>query len=159
MLLEGKVGLVLGIANKRSLAWGIAQAVSREGARLAVTYQGERLEENVRELAAGLRDPVILPCDVSRDEDIDALVESVRKELGGLDFVVHAVAYALREELDGEFLNTSRDGYRVAHAIASYSLTAVARRAVPPMEGRPGHIGPPPDPGRAAVVPHFNAMG
>jgi len=74
MLLEGKVGLVLGIANKRSLAWGIAQAVSREGARLAVTYQGERLEENVRELAAGLRDPVILPCDVGRDEDIEVLM-------------------------------------------------------------------------------------
>src|SRR5437762_6264090 len=112
MLLSGKRGLVLGIANKRSIAWGIAQAVSREGARLAVTYQGERLEENVRELAQGLEDPLILPCDVARDEDIDALMDGVKKELGGLDFVVHAVAYALREELDGEFLNTSREGYR-----------------------------------------------
>src|SRR6267143_3437494 len=101
MLLEGKHGLILGIANKRSRAWGIAQAVSREGARLAVTYQGERLEENVRELAAGLRDPVILPCDVSRDEDIDVLMQGVQKDLGGLDVVVHALADAVRGERDG----------------------------------------------------------
>ena len=159
MLLEGKVGLVLGIANKRSLAWGIAQSVSREGARLAVTYQGDRLEENVRELAAGLRDPVILPCDVSRDEDIDALMEGVRKELGGLDFVVHAVAYALREELDGEFLNTSREGYRVAQDISAYSLTALSRRAAPLMEGRTGSIVTLTYLGGERVVPHYNVMG
>jgi len=159
MLLEGKVGLVLGIANKRSIAWGIAQAVSREGARLAVNYQGERLEENVRELAAALRDPLILPCDVSRDEDIDALMEGVRKELGGLDFVVHAVAFALREELDGEFLNTSREGYRVAQDISSYSLTAVARRAAPLMEGRSGSIVTLTYLGGERVVPHYNVMG
>jgi enoyl-[acyl-carrier protein] reductase I len=159
MLLEGKTGLVLGIANKRSLAWGIAQSVSREGARLAVTYQGERLEENVRELAAGLRDPVILPCDVSRDEDIDVLMEGVKKELGGLDFVIHAVAYALREELDGEFLNTSREGYRLAQDISAYSLTAVARRAAPLMEGRGGSIVTLTYLGGERVVPHYNVMG
>jgi enoyl-[acyl-carrier protein] reductase I len=159
MLLEGKNGLVLGIANKRSLAWGITQAVSREGARLAVTYQGERLEENVRELAAALKDPVILPCDVSRDEDIDTLMEGVKKELGGLDFVVHAVAYALREELDGEFLNTSREGYRLAQDISAYSLTAVARRAVPLMEGRGGSIVTLTYLGGERVVPHYNVMG
>jgi enoyl-[acyl-carrier protein] reductase I len=159
MLLEGKTGLVLGIANKRSLAWGIAQSVTREGARLAVTYQGERLEENVRELAAGLRDPVILPCDVSRDEDIDVLMEGVKKELGGLDFVVHAVAYALREELDGEFLNTSREGYRLAQDISAYSLTAVARRAAPLMEGRGGSIVTLTYLGGERVVPHYNVMG
>jgi enoyl-[acyl-carrier protein] reductase I len=159
MLLEGKVGLVLGIANKRSLAWGIAQAVAREGARLAVTYQGERLEENVRELAAGLKDPVILPCDVSRDEDIDALMQGVQKELGGLDFAVHAVAYALREELDGEFLNTSREGYRVAQDISSYSLTALARRSAPLMEGRAGSIVTLTYLGGERVVPHYNVMG
>jgi len=159
MLLEGKTGLVLGIANKRSIAWGIAQAVSREGARLAVNYQGERLEENVRELAAGLRDPLILPCDVSRDDDIDALMDGVKKELGGLDFVVHAVAYALREELDGEFLNTSREGYRMAQDISSYSLTAVARRAVPLLEGRAGSIVTLTYLGGERVVPHYNVMG
>jgi enoyl-[acyl-carrier protein] reductase I len=138
MLLEGKTGLILGIANKRSLAWGIAQSVAREGARLAVTYQGERLEENVRDLAKGLDRPVILPCDVSKDEDLEALAASVKNELGGLDFVVHAVAYALREELDGEFLNTSREGYRLAQDISAYSLTALVRRTAPLMEGRGG---------------------
>jgi enoyl-[acyl-carrier protein] reductase I len=160
MLLEGKHGLVLGIANKRSIAWGIAQAASREGARLAVTYQGERLEENVRELAQGLKDPVILPCDVSKDEDLDALAASVGREFGGLDFVVHAVAYALREELDGEFLNTSRDGYRVAQDISAYSLTALTRRMAPLMESRGGgsvvtlsYLG------GERVVPHYNVMG
>jgi enoyl-[acyl-carrier protein] reductase I len=159
MLLEGKTGLVLGIANKRSLAWGITQAVSREGARVAVTYQGERLEENVRELAAGLKDPVILPCDVSRDEDLDALADSVKRELGGLDFVVHAVAYALREELDGQFLDTSRDGYRIAQEISSYSFTALARRAAPLMEGRAGSMVTLSYIGGERVVPHYNVMG
>ena len=129
MLLEGKHGLVLGIANKRSIAWGIAQAAQREGARLAVTYQGERLLENVRELAGQLRDPLILPCDVTKDSELEALAQSLKREFGSLDFVVHAVAYALREELDGEFVNTSREGYRVAQDVSSYSLTALARAA------------------------------
>jgi len=133
MLLEGKNGLILGIANKRSIAWGIAKAAHREGARLAVTFQGERLEENVRELAADLRDPLILPCDVTKDEDLDALAASVKQGMGGLDFVVHAVAFAMREELDGEFVNTSREGYRLAQDISSYSLTALARRTAPLM--------------------------
>jgi enoyl-[acyl-carrier protein] reductase I len=159
MLLEGKTGLILGIANKRSLAWGIAQSVAREGARLAVTYQGERLEENVRELAAGLDRPVILPCDVSKDEDLETLAASVKSELGGLDFVVHAVAYALREELDGEFLNTSREGYRVAQDISSYSLTALVRRTAPLMEGRGGSVVTMSYLGGERVVPHYNVMG
>jgi len=160
MLLEGKHGLILGIANKRSIAWGIAQAVSREGARLAVTYQGERLEENVRELAQGLNEPVILPCDVSKDEDLDTLAGEVRKSLGGLDFVVHAVAFALREELDGDYMSTSREGYRVAQDISAYSLTAVTKRMVPLMEGRGGgsvvtltYLG------GERVEPHYNVMG
>ena len=160
MLLDGKQGLILGVANKRSLAWGIAQSVAREGARLALTYQGERLEENVRELAESLKDPLLLPCDVTRDEDIDALAARVQAEFGGLDFVVHAVAYALREELDGAFLNTSRDGYRLAQDISSYSLTAVARRTAPLMEARGGgsivtlsYVG------GERVVPHYNVMG
>jgi len=97
-MLEGKRGLVLGVANKRSIAWGIAQAVAGAGARLALTYQGERLEENVRELAASLKDPLILPCDVSKDEDLARLAAEVGREFGQLDFVVHAVAFALREE-------------------------------------------------------------
>lgn len=159
MLLENKLGLVLGIANKRSIAWGIAQAVAREGARLAVTYQGERLEENVRELARGLKDPLILPCDVSKDEDLDALAASVRQEFGGLDFVVHAVAYALREELDGAFVNTSRDGYRIAQEVSAYSLTALTRRVAPLMESRGGSIVTLTYLGGERVVPHYNVMG
>jgi enoyl-[acyl-carrier protein] reductase I len=158
VILEGKKGLILGVANKRSIAWGIAKAAAREGARLALTYQGERLEENVRELAAELKEPVILPCDVTRDEDLDALAASVRQELGGLDFVVHAVAFALREELDGEFMNTSREGYRVAQDISSYSLTALARRAAPLMDGG-GSIVTLSYLGGERVVPHYNVMG
>ncbi len=158
MLLDGKRGLILGIANKRSIAWGIAQAVSREGARLAITYQGERLKENVDELAGGLKAPVILPCDVSKDGDLDALAASVKTSLGGLDFVVHAVAYALREELDGEFLNTSREGYRIAQDISSYSLTALAKRMAPLMENG-GSVVTLSYLGGERVVPHYNVMG
>jgi enoyl-[acyl-carrier protein] reductase I len=160
MLLEGKRGLILGVANKRSIAWGIAQSVAREGAQLALTYQGERLKENVEDLAQGLDKPLLLPCDVTRDEDLDAMGESLRKEWGGLDFVVHSVAYALREELDGEFANTSREGYRIAQDISSYSLTALCRRTVPLMQERGGgsvvalsYLG------GERVVPHYNVMG
>jgi enoyl-[acyl-carrier protein] reductase I len=159
MLLEGKHGLVLGVANKRSIAWGIAQAVHREGARLAVTYQGERLEKNVRQLAEGLQNPLLLPCDVSRDEDLEAVAERVGNEFGGLDFVVHAVAFALREELDGEFVGTSREGYRIAQDISSYSLTALARETVPLMDGRGGSIVTLSYLGGERVVPHYNVMG
>jgi enoyl-[acyl-carrier protein] reductase I len=159
MLLEGKHGVILGVANKRSLAWAITKAVAREGARVALTYQGERLEENVRELAQELKDPVIVPCDVTRDEDLDALGDSLRSEFGQLDFVVHAVAYALREELDGEFLNTSREGYRLAQDVSSYSLTALARRMAPLMEGRSGSVVTLTYLGGERVVPHYNVMG
>jgi enoyl-[acyl-carrier protein] reductase I len=158
MLLEGKRGLVLGIANKRSIAWGIAQAAQREGARLAVTYQGERLLENVQELAQQLRDPLVLPCDVAKDADLVALADAVKAEFGSLDFVVHAVAFALREELDGDFVNTSREGYRIAQDISSYSLTALARVTAPLMpEG--GSIVTLSYLGGERVVPHYNVMG
>jgi enoyl-[acyl-carrier protein] reductase I len=159
MLLEGKRGLVLGIANKRSLAWGIAQAAAREGARLAVTYQGERLRENVQELAAQLGEALVLPCDVARDEDLASLAASVKDAFGALDFVVHAVAFALREELDGEFLNTSREGYRIAQDVSSYSLTALARATAPLMEGHGGSIVTLSYLGGERVVPHYNVMG
>jgi enoyl-[acyl-carrier protein] reductase I len=159
LLLEGKKGLILGVANKRSIAWGIAQAVSREGARLALTYQGERLERNVRKLAPELGDPLLLPCDVTSDDQLDAVAKSLSEEFGGLDFVVHAVAYALREELDGEFLATSREGYRMAQDISSYSLTALARRVVPLMEGRDGSLVTLSYLGGERVVPRYNVMG
>ncbi len=159
MLLEGKLGLIVGIANRRSLAWGIAQSLAREGARLAVTYQGERLERNVRELAKDLRDPLILPCDVTRDEEMDALSKSLEKEFGKLDFMVHAVAFALREELVGNFVDTSRDGYKIAQDISSYSLTALSKRCVPLFEGEGGSIVTLSYLGGARVIPHYNVMG
>jgi len=159
MLLEGKRGLIVGIANKRSLAWGIAKSVAREGARLAVTYQGERLERNVRKLAEELDEPVIAPLDVTSDDEMDAVAEIVRERMGGLDFLVHGVAFALREELDGEFIDTSREGYRVAQDISSYSLTALARRAVPLMGESGGSIVTLTYLGGERVVPNYNVMG
>ena len=158
MLLSGKRGLVVGVANKRSLAWGIAQSAAREGARLALTYQGERLEENVRKLAAELDSPVILPLDVTKDDELDALVPALQEQLGGLDFAVHAVAFALREELDGEFVQTSREGYRIAHDVSSYSLTALTRRVAPLMSGG-GSILTLTYLGGERVVPNYNVMG
>jgi enoyl-[acyl-carrier protein] reductase I len=159
MLLEGKTGLILGVANKRSLAWAIAQAVAREGARLALTFQGERLEQNVRELATELDRALILPCDVTRDEDLDSVALAIKGELGALDFVVHAVAFALREELDGRFVDTSRAGYHLAQDISSYSLVALARRVAPLMEGRDGSIVTLSYLGGERVVPNYNVMG
>ena len=136
--LAEKYGLIVGVANKRSIAWAIAQAASAAGARLAVTYQGERLEENVRELTAALTDPLILPCDVADDAQIDQLFATIDKEFGGLDFVVHGAAYARKEELTSPFVDTSREGFRMALDISAYSLIALARGALPLMERRGG---------------------
>ena len=159
MLLDGKTGIVFGVANKRSLAWAIARRAGEEGARIALTYQGERLEENARELAAVLKDPLILPCDVTRDEDIAAVFAAVKKEFGALDFVVHGIGYALREELEGDYLNTSREGYRIAQDVSVYSLTAIAREAAPLMEERGGSIITLTYFGGERVIPGYNVMG
>jgi enoyl-[acyl-carrier protein] reductase I len=136
--LSGKHGLVVGVANKRSISWAIADAASRAGARLAVTYQGERLEENVRELAAGLTDPLVTPCDVSDDDQIAAVFAKIEQEFGGLDFLVHGAAFAPREELSAPFLQTSRAGFRTSLDISAYSLIALSRGAAPLMERRGG---------------------
>jgi enoyl-[acyl-carrier protein] reductase I len=136
--LSGKVGLVVGVANKRSLAWAIAQAAALEGASLALTYQGERLEENVRELAASLANPLVVPCDVTSDDQIDAVFAAIERQHGGLDFVVHAAAFAERDDLSRPFSETSRDGFRKALDVSAYSLIALARRAAPLMEKRGG---------------------
>jgi enoyl-[acyl-carrier protein] reductase I len=134
----GKTGLIVGVANKRSIAWAIAQALSQRGARLAVTYQGERLEENVRELCASLTDPVILPLDVTSDEQIARTFEELDRAFGGLDFLVHGAAFAPREELAAPFVETTRAGFATALDISAYSLIALARGAVPLMEKRGG---------------------
>jgi enoyl-[acyl-carrier protein] reductase I len=134
----GKTGLVVGVANKRSIAWGIAQTVAGRGARLAVTYQGERLEENVRELCETLVDPLILPLDVTSDDQIAQVFESVDTAFGGLDFVVHGAAFAPRAELTSPFVETSREGFRLSLDVSAYSLIALARGAAPLMEKRGG---------------------
>jgi enoyl-[acyl-carrier protein] reductase I len=136
--LSGKTGLIVGVANKRSIAWAIADAASKAGARLAVTYQGERLEENVRELSEGLTNPLILPCDVTSDEQIAKVFEAIDREFGGLDFLVHGAAYAPREELAAGFAQTSREGFRLTLDISAYSLIALSRGALPLMEKRGG---------------------
>jgi enoyl-[acyl-carrier protein] reductase I len=136
--LSGKTGLVVGVANKRSIAWAIAQAAADAGARLAVTYQGERLEENVRELGATLKDPLLLPLDVTDDAQIDTVFEQIDREFGGLDFLVHGAAFAPRDELSAPFVQTSRDGFRLALDVSAYSLIALARGAMPLMERRGG---------------------
>lgn len=159
MLLNGKTGIVFGVANKRSLAWAIARRAAEEGARIALTYQGERLEENARELAAGLKDPLVLPCDVSRDDQIEEVFARVKQGVGSLDFVVHGIAYALKEELEGEYANTSREGYRIAQDVSVYSLTAIARHAAPLMEESGGSILTLTYLGGERVIPHYNVMG
>lgn len=133
-LLEGKTGIVFGVANKRSIAWAIAQALSREGMRLAFTYQGERLKESVESLTATMAGSVLLPCDVTNDDEINNVFSSVGGTFGGLDVLVHSVAFAPKEDLENEFLNTSRAGFKLAHDISAYSLVALTRAAAPLME-------------------------
>ncbi|MCX6549825.1 MAG: enoyl-ACP reductase [Acidobacteria bacterium] len=136
--LAGKFGLVTGIANKRSISWAIAKALARDGARLGLTYQGERLLENVQELAAELDRPLILPCDVTSDEQIAEVYRTIEREFGGLDYLVHGTAFAPREELARPFVETSREGFRVALDVSAYSLIALSRGAAPMMAARGG---------------------
>jgi enoyl-[acyl-carrier protein] reductase I len=133
-LLEGKTGIVFGVANKRSIAWAIAQTLSREGMRLAFTYQGDRLKENVEELCSTMPDSLILPCDVTVDAEVDAVFKEVGEKFGGLDALVHSVAFAPREDLEGDFVNTSREGFKMAHDISAYSLVGLTRAALPLFE-------------------------
>ncbi len=160
MLLEGKRGLIVGVANRRSFAWGIARSASREGAALALSFQNERLARNVDKLAEQIPGAITLPLDVAEDASLDAARDLVAERLGGLDFLVHSVAFAQREDLVGDFLSTSREGFAVAHEISAFSLTALAQRFAPLLEA---------DGGGAALtlsylggeraVPHYNVMG
>jgi enoyl-[acyl-carrier protein] reductase I len=158
MLLEGKQALIVGVANKRSIAWSIAEAFHREGARLAFNYQGERLKENVEGLAAGIPGSLVLPCDVTRDGEIDALFAKVKEQFGRLDILVHCVAFARKEDIEGAFLTTSREGFATALDISAYSLTALAQRAAPLMTGG-GSIVALTYLGSERVVPKYNVMG
>ena len=158
-LLAGKTGIVFGVANKRSIAWAIAQAWAREGAKLAFTYQGERVKENVEELAGAFgADTLILPCDVTRDEDIAGVFRTVAEKFGKLNLLLHSVAFAPKEALEGEFINTSREAYRIAHDVSAYSLVALSRAAAPLMTDG-GSILAMSYYGAEKVVPHYNVMG
>ena len=131
MLLEGKKGLIIGVANKHSIAWAIAQAAAREGAQMLFSYQNERLRENVEELVQTLPGASACVCDVGDDSQIDAMMKQASEKLGRLDFLVHSLAFAPREELTGEFVNTTRQGFATALDVSAYSLVAVTRAAMP----------------------------
>ena len=157
--LSGKNGIVFGVANKRSIAWAIARAWHEAGARLAFTYQGERLKENVEELVGTFgKDTPIYPCDVTRDEEIYRVFESVSKDFGKLHVLLHSVAFAPKEALEGEFINTSREAFRVAHDVSAYSLVALARAAASLMTDG-GSIIAMTYYGSVKVIPHYNVMG
>ncbi len=158
--LEGKVGLIVGVANKRSIAWAIAQATAREGAQLVLTYQ-DRFAEHLQDLAATLTPaPVLLPCDVQDDAQIDAVFARIAERGGALDFVVHGAAFAPRDELTSPFANTTREGFRVALDVSAYSLIALARGARPLMEARGGgSIVALTFLGSDRVFPNYNVMG
>jgi enoyl-[acyl-carrier protein] reductase I len=158
-LLAGKLGIVFGVANKRSIAWAIAQAWAQAGAKLAFTYQGERLKENVEELAGAFgADTLILPCDVTKDDEIARVFAEVGQKFGRLHLLLHSVAFAPRDALEGRFVNTSREAFRIAHDVSAYSLVALARAAAPLMTDGGSMVGMSYY-GAEKVVPHYNVMG
>ena len=158
-LLAGKLGIVFGVANKRSIAWAIAQAWHGAGAKLAFTYQGDRLKENVEELAGTFgADTLMLPCDVTRDDEIAGVFKTVGEKFGKLHLLLHSVAFAPKDALEGEFVNTSREAFRIAHDVSAYSLVALARAAAPLMSEGGSIIGMSYY-GAEKVVPHYNVMG
>src|SRR5262249_35547448 len=150
---------MLGVANKRWVAWAGARALPRGGMEFALTYANERLEGNVRELGADMGVKTILPCDVTRESELDGLVDGVGRAFGQLDCIVHAVAFAKREELSGTYLDTSKDGYHLAQEVSVCSPPAVSRRMVPLMEGREGSILTLTYIGSERVIPNYNVMG
>ncbi|MBI3252639.1 MAG: enoyl-ACP reductase [Candidatus Omnitrophica bacterium] len=159
-LLEGKKGLILGVANKRSIAWSIAKSVSAQGAQLAFTYQGERLLENVKELADTLPGSMVLPCDVMREDEVEEVFRKIDAAWNGLDFLAHCVAYAKAEDLEGNYLKTKKEGFDTALGVSAYSLTLLSQKAAPLMEKRGGgsivtltYLG------GQRVAPGYNVMG
>ena len=158
--LHGKRALIVGIASQRSIAWGIANAMHREGAQLAFTYQNERLKSRVEEAAASFGSNIVLPCDVAEDAQIDNLFGELGKHWDGLDVLVHSVGFAPREALQGEFLdNLTRESFNIAHDISSYSLAALAKAARPMMKGRGGSILTLTYLGAVRALQSYNVMG
>jgi enoyl-[acyl-carrier protein] reductase I len=159
-VLEGKLALVAGVANRRSIAWAIAQELHARGAKLAFTYQGERIKKSVTELAASIGSDIVVECDVRSDEDLDRAFGEIVDGLGGLDLMVHSVAYAQAHDLQGRFIDTARDDFWLALDISAYSLTAMARRAEPLMAARGGgSIVTMTYLGGERAVPKYNVMG
>jgi len=157
-LMAGKRGLIMGVANDRSIAWGIAQAVARQGAELAFTYQGEALEKRVRPLAEELGVPVLLPCDVSDFDSLDKVFDDLKERWGGLDFVVHAIGYSDKNQLKGKYLDTTYENFALTMNVSCFSFTAVAKRAYPLMK-RGGSLLTLSYYGAEQVMPHYNVMG
>jgi len=156
--LSGKTGLVFGVANHRSLAWSIASALNDAGARLGFTYAGERLKDKVLSLTEPLKGSFTIPCDVTRDEDIAAAFRHTREQFGHLDYLVHSIAFANREDLEGAFLDTSRAGYHVAMDVSAYSLVRLAKEAAPLMTGGGAMVALTYNASQR-VVPSYNVMG
>lgn len=158
--LAGKTGVIFGVANKRSIAWAVAQAWHQAGAKLIFNYQGERLKENVEELAGTFgSDTSIFPCDVASDAEIENFFAKVKEKTDRIDLLLHSVAFAPREALSGEFLQTTRQAFATAHDISAYSLLGLSRAALPFMEKNGGSIIAMSYLGAARVVPHYNVMG
>src|SRR5471030_385168 len=156
--MAGKKGLVMGVANHRSIAWGIAKACHEHGAELAFTFQGEALEKRVRPLAQEIGSELVLPCDVTDAASIDATFAEIQKKWGGLDFLVHAIAFSNKDELKGKYLDTSPDNFQLTMNVSCYSFTAVAQRAVPLMKAG-GSLLTLTYYGAERVMPHYNVMG
>jgi enoyl-[acyl-carrier protein] reductase I len=159
MLLQGRQGLIFGVANKRSIAWAIAQSASREGARLAFTYQGEAVEKNVRELAGTLRRSMVFPCDVTDEGQVALLFDRLGREFGRLDFLVHCIAFANRKDLENDFVQTSREGFRLAHDVSAYSLVGLTRAALPLFPAEGGSVLALTYLGSERAIPRYNIMG
>lgn len=158
-LLDNKKAIIFGVANEKSIAWAIAQALHKEGAELAFTYAGEVLKERVTPLAESIGSKLILPCDVSKDNEIDAVFNKIKEKWEGLDILVHSIAFANKEELKGLYADTSREGFRLAMDVSAYSLVALTQRAYPLMEGRSGSIITMTYLGSERVIPNYNVMG
>lgn len=156
---EGKKALIVGVANERSLAWAVARELHAGGARLGFNFLGEALERRVRPLAESVSADLVVPCNVSSDAELDSLFAAVQEKWGHLDYLIHSVAFANREDLEGRFVTTSREGFMTAIDISAYSLVAMARRAEPLMEGRDGTILTMSYYGAEKVVPNYNVMG
>jgi enoyl-[acyl-carrier protein] reductase I len=157
-LMKGKRGLIMGVANDRSISWGIAKACADAGAELAFTYQGEALERRVKPLAESVGSSMMMSCDVTDDESVDAVFKKIEEEWGSIDFVVHGIAFSKKEELDGLYLDTTRDNFLRTMDISVYSFTSVAKRAVPLMNDG-GSLVTLTYYGAEQVMPHYNVMG